>query len=72
MFETNFSVTTKFWAMPPVVTGLGRGTKKVEDHWSIGLMSRVRTDYVRVKRSACESKKEVKQVLCDNTTLLCR
>jgi len=29
--------------MPPGVTGLGRGTKKVKDHWSIRLISRART-----------------------------
>ena len=28
----------------PVVTSLDRGTKKVEDHWTIGLICRVRTD----------------------------
>jgi len=44
MFETNFSVTTKFGVTPPVATDLGRGTKKVENHWSMGLISRVRTD----------------------------
>jgi len=44
MFKTNFSVTTKFVGRcSPVVMSLGRGTKKVEDLWSIGLISRVRT-----------------------------
>jgi len=65
MFKTNFSVTAKFGRQcPPVVTGLGRGTKKVEDHWSIALISRVRTGYsnVRAKRSASESKNKVKQI----------
>jgi len=45
MFKTNFSVTTKFGGKcSPVITGLSRGAKKVEDHWSIGLISRIRTD----------------------------
>jgi len=30
--------------MPPGVTGLCRCTKKVENHWSIGQISRFRTD----------------------------
>jgi len=49
---------------PTVVTGLGRGTKKVEDRWSIRRISKVRTDLsnIRAKRSACESKNEVKQI----------
>jgi len=30
--------------MPQVVMGLGHGMKQVEDHWSIEIISRVRTD----------------------------
>jgi len=46
--------------MPPVVMGRGRGAKKVEGHWSIALISRVAQ--TQAKRSACESKNEVKQL----------
>jgi len=51
-------------AVPPVATGLCRGTKKVENHWAIELISRHRTDEsnIRAKRSAGESKNEAKQI----------
>ena len=47
-----------------MATGLGRGTKKVENHWCVGLISSVRIDEnnVRAERSASESKTEVKYI----------
>jgi len=45
-----FLGTTKYVVKcPPVATGLGRGTKKVENHWSTGLISRVRSNYSNVR-----------------------
>jgi len=45
MFKTISSGHNKIWGQcPPVTTGLGRGTKKVENYWSIGVSSRVYTD----------------------------
>jgi len=44
MFKKIFLSTTKFGGQYPLVArGRGRGTKKVENHWSIGLISRIRT-----------------------------
>jgi len=45
MFKTIFPGRNKIWgAMAMVTTGLGGGTKKVENHWSIGLIFRISTD----------------------------
>jgi len=52
------------WGQCALATVLGRSTKTIENHWSIGLISRVRTDSsnVRAERSASESKTVVKQI----------
>jgi len=44
MFTTNFSVSTKFEENAPRWLRAGSRYEKVEDHWSIGLIFRIRTD----------------------------
>ena len=64
MFKTIFLGTTKFGVQAPGGYRPGWRYKKVENHWSIGLISSVRTNKnnVRAERSANESKYEVKQI----------
>ena len=57
--------------MTPRASGLDRRTKNVENHWSAGLISRVRTGYdnVRAKKARARVRTQRNKFIYDNKTL---